>query len=75
MSEKGSVVVLTRDVYERGVEAGQIAEIVIRGKSSGSIPFHQCTASKLLINPAAAAACGVNIPDSLLKTADTIIGQ
>ena len=75
MAAKGAVIVLTRDVYDMGIESGQIAALVIRGKSPGSIPFHQCTASKLIVNPVAAAACGLKLPDSLLKTADEIIGQ
>jgi ABC-type uncharacterized transport system substrate-binding protein len=75
MAKKGAVVVLTRDYYDMGVDSGQIAARVIRGEPPESIPFHQCTASKLFVNPAAAAANGLHLPEAFIKSADQVIGQ
>jgi ABC-type uncharacterized transport system substrate-binding protein len=75
IASQGAVVVLSIEYYDMGIESGQIAARVIRGEQTDSIPLHRCTKSKLLVNPAAAAACGINLPETLLKLADVIIGQ
>ncbi len=72
-ASQGAVVVLTRDYYDMGVDSAQLAARVMRGERPAEIPFHQATKSKLIVNPAAARACGLTIPDTLLKSADRVI--
>jgi putative tryptophan/tyrosine transport system substrate-binding protein len=67
------VAVLTRDYYDMGIDSGRIAARVIRGEPPAAIPFHQCTSCKLFVNPAAAMACGVQLPEDFIKSADKLI--
>jgi ABC-type uncharacterized transport system substrate-binding protein len=67
---QGAVVVLTRDYYDMAIDAGQMAGRVIRGEKPASIPFFQCTKSKLFVNTASARACNINLPENFLKSAD-----
>ena len=72
-ASQGAVVVLTRDYYDMGVDSAQIAARVMRGESPAKIPFFQTTKSKLIVNLATAKACGLTLPESLIKSADRVI--
>lgn len=71
----GAAIVLSRDYYDVGREAAFVATRVMRGENPALIPFYPFTATKLIVNLEAAKASGLNIPDSLLKQADEVIGQ
>ena len=53
------------DYIELGKKAGVIAARVLRGEDISSIPFETMTESKITINPDAAAAINVEIPQSI----------
>ncbi|MBS0203840.1 MAG: ABC transporter substrate-binding protein [Planctomycetes bacterium] len=72
-ASQGASIVLTRDYYDMGVDSAQLAAKVMRGNSVASIPFHQSTKSRLIINVTAARASGLTLPESLLKSADRIL--
>ena len=74
-ASQGAVVVLTRDYYDMGVDSSQIAARVMRGESPAKIPFLQTTKSKLIVNLATAKACGLTLPESLIKSADRVIDK
>ena len=72
---QGASVVLTRDYYDMGVDSAMLAARVIGGEEPGRIPYHHSTASKLFVNPAAARACGLNLSEEFIKSADRVIDK
>ncbi len=73
IASQGASVVLTRDYFDMGSDAGELAAKVLRGEKPAEIHFHKATNSRLLVNPSAAAECGLNLPESFIKSADSII--
>ena len=73
IAPQGAVVVLTRDYHAMAFDAGQLAARVIRGESPANIPLHQVQKNRLLVNPAAAKACGLTLPESLIRSADEVV--
>lgn len=72
---QGAVAVLSRDYHDMAVESGRIAARVIRGESPAAIPFQRSQKSRLLVNTAAARACGIELPDALLKSAERVFDE
>lgn len=72
---QGAAVVVARDYYDGGREAGLLAARVMRGESPATIPFQLTQKIKYAFNLNAIRAVGLNVPESLLKRADEIIGQ
>ena len=58
------------DYIELGKKAGVIAARVLRGEDVSTIPFETMTESKITINPDAAAAVNVEIPQSITDRAE-----
>lgn len=73
IAPQGAAVVLSRDYYDMALDAGQMAARVIRGESPTKIPLHQARKNRLLVNPAAAEACGLRLPESFIQTADEVV--
>jgi len=67
---QGAAVVLANDHFDGGRESGLIAARVIRGQSPATFPYHGITKTRLLINRAAAAEAGMQIPDSVAQQAE-----
>jgi ABC-type uncharacterized transport system substrate-binding protein len=74
-AKQGASVVLSRDYYEMGIDAGQLAARVMRGQSPASIPLHQNRTNRLILNPGAAEACGLSLPEAFVNTAHEVIGK
>ena len=70
-AKEGAMVVLARDYHDAGRESGMLAARVMRGENPVRIPFQSFTKTKLIVNPQAARAVGVTLPQSLLKRADS----
>jgi ABC-type uncharacterized transport system substrate-binding protein len=70
----GAVVVLARDYYDGGREAGSMAARIMRGEQPVKIPFKPLTATQLLVNLDVARQIGVTIPSALVARAVKVIG-
>jgi len=71
--QAGAAVVVARDYFDGGREAGHMAARIMRGESPRSIPFQPLTKTHILINPAAARATGLTIPESLLQRPGVVV--
>ncbi len=58
------------DYIELGKKAGVMAARVLQGEDISTIPFETMTESKITINPDAAAAVNVEIPESITERAE-----
>ena len=58
------------DYIELGKKAGVIAARVLNGEDISTIPYETMTESKITINPDAAAAVGIEIPQSITDRAE-----
>jgi putative ABC transport system substrate-binding protein len=72
-AELGGLMAYVPDEVERLRHlAGQIAQI-LSGTRPGDIPYYQQTKFELVINLKTAKALGIEMPASLLASADTVI--
>ena len=71
----GAVVVVARDYEQSGRDTARLAARILRGESPAHIPIQLVSKTRLVINLANAAACGLTIPPSLLDRADEVIGR
>jgi ABC-type uncharacterized transport system substrate-binding protein len=69
----GAAVVVTRDSYDGGHEAGLMAARIMRGESPARIPILPLTKTRIIINLQAARAMGLAIPASLRQRATQVI--
>lgn len=69
----GAAVVLARDFYDSGIQAGSMAAQIMRGTSPADIPFLLNDRTKLIINKTAAAKCNMTLPPELVKQAERVI--
>jgi len=65
----GATVVVARDYFEGGREAGLMAARIMRGESPADIPFQPLRATKTLVNVEAARAAGFMPPKSVMQRA------
>jgi ABC-type uncharacterized transport system substrate-binding protein len=72
-AREGAAVVLSRDYFDGGHEAGLMAARIMRGQRPAAIPFAPLQKTRLLVNPSAARALGMTIPASVLKRADEVV--
>jgi putative tryptophan/tyrosine transport system substrate-binding protein len=70
---QGASLVIVRDYYDGAREAAHIATKIMRGASPAKIPFQPISKTHLLVNRKAARACGLKIPESMLKRAFKVI--
>jgi ABC-type uncharacterized transport system substrate-binding protein len=70
----GATVVVARDFFDGGREAGHLAARVMRGESPATIPFHPLETTRLLVNLDAARETGLRIPPSVIERASKVIG-
>ena len=72
-AKQGASMVYSRDYFDAGREAAQIAVRILRGESPAKIPFKNVETVKVIANPAAAQAIGVRLPEELVVHADEVI--
>jgi len=70
----GAAVVLARDYFDGGREAGLMAARIIRGERPAAIPFRPLETTHILVNLEAARAVGLTIPPPILGKAGKVIG-
>jgi ABC-type uncharacterized transport system substrate-binding protein len=73
--QSGAAVVVARDYFDGGREAGMMAARIIRGESPAAIPFQPLTKTKTLISLRAAQASGLAVPAQLLKRPGVIVTE
>ena len=72
-SKQGASMVYSRDYFDAGREAAQIAARILRGERAAQIPFKNVETVKVIANPAAALAAGLRLPEALIAQADEVI--
>ena len=71
-TKAGAFMTVSRDYYDGGVAAAEIAARVLRGEAPARIPFHFVEKLKYSFNPTAAARSGIVIPPELLQLGDIV---
>ena len=71
----GAAVVVARDYYDGGRDAGAMAARIIRGERPASMPFQPLRKTKIIINQDAVRGMGLTIPDALRRRAAQVIGD
>jgi putative ABC transport system substrate-binding protein len=61
---------MSQPIYRR---AASYIDRVLRGEKVGDLPFQQPTSYQLTLNLKAAKALGLDVPDSLLASANEVI--
>lgn len=69
---RGAIAALGFNYYEVGRQTGRIVARVLAGEDPGAIPVEPVRASELYVNPRAAAAMGVTLPETLLARAKLV---
>lgn len=70
--EKGATIGYAPDLFSMGKQATQLADQILKGANPGDLPV-ETAEDFLTINLPAAEAAGIDIPDEILRQADTII--
>jgi len=70
--ERGAVAALGLNYYDIGRQTGKIVVRVLKGEKPGAIASETSSKFELHVNPTAAKAQGVTLPDALLKTAKIV---
>ena len=71
---RGSVASIGFDYYQVGRQTGAIVLRVLNGEDPGTIPVAVAAGTDLFVNPAAAEAMGVAVPEEVLSGAHTVVG-
>ena len=74
-SKQGSVLMVARDYYDGGREAGLVAARVMRGENPAEIPFAPVQKTQFIVNLDNARRVGLRIPAHLIEQADEVIGR
>jgi len=69
----GAVLAVARDYHASGAEAAALAARVMRGESPAAIPLVSFARTRLVVNPAAARALGLEPPAAILQKADEVV--
>jgi putative ABC transport system substrate-binding protein len=71
--ELGGLMAFSYDLAEQYSRAADQIDLILKGTKPGEIPFYQQTHFELVINLKTAKALGLNMPSTLLATADDLI--
>jgi ABC-type uncharacterized transport system substrate-binding protein len=71
-AKKGSIMVVSRNYKQAGIDAVMLAKKVFDGTSPADIPFEFVSKTDVIINTNAAAFYGITLPDELLNTPGVI---
>ena len=70
---RGAIAAVGFDYLEVGRQTGRMVARVLRGEKPGGLPVEQARTLELAVNPAAAAAMGVTLPEALVARADIVV--
>lgn len=70
---RGAIAALGFNYFDVGRQTGRIVTRVLNGEKPGDIPVQGIEITELAVNPAAAEAMGVKIPDAVMARAKTVV--
>ena len=70
---RGAVAALGFNYYDVGRQTGKIVARVLKGEKPGNIPVESVKTTQLFVNPGAAEAMGIKIPDAVIKRAKVVV--
>lgn len=73
VTKGGAAVAVARDYEQAGRDMARLVLRIMRGERPAAIPFQLVSKTLLIVNRANAAACGLAVPDSLLRRADEVL--
>lgn len=71
--ERGAIAGISFDYYDVGRQTGNMVSKVLNGSKPGDLPVEFVEVVQLFVNPAAAEAMGVSLPEAVTDRADTVI--
>ncbi|NEP17722.1 MAG: ABC transporter substrate-binding protein [Leptolyngbya sp. SIO4C1] len=71
--ERGAIAGISFDYYDVGRQTGDVVLRILNGESPGEIPVETVDTVQLAVNPAAAEAMGVTLPEAVVNRADQVI--
>jgi ABC-type uncharacterized transport system substrate-binding protein len=74
-ADQGSTIIVARDYYDGGRQAGLMAARVMRGESPARMPFEPVEKEQFIINLDNARKIGLTVPRDLIAQADKVIGN
>jgi ABC-type uncharacterized transport system substrate-binding protein len=74
-AEFGPLVIVGRDYFDSGVDAGRLAARVLRGESVAALPFTPASTTRYILNHEAASRFGVTFSDQLMRLANESQGR
>jgi putative ABC transport system substrate-binding protein len=71
--KRGAIATVGFDYYQIGLQTGAVVVRVLKGEAPGTIPVAIASGTDLFVNPGAAKAMGVTIPDAVIARANTVV--
>lgn len=72
-SEKGAILVVSRDYVQAGIDAIRLAGKIFKGTNPAGIPFEFVSRTEILINTVAATENNITIPAEILNRENTVV--
>jgi len=69
----GAAVAVARDYEQSGRDLARLLGRVVRGERPSAIPIQLVSKTRIVVNRANAALCGLEVPASLLRRADEVL--
>lgn len=73
--ERGAFAAVGFNYYDVGRQTGEVVARILKGENAGDIPVRVAAGTDLVVNPAAAEAQGVILPEAVVARASKVIGQ
>ena len=70
---RGTIASIGFDYFQVGLQTGALVVRVLKGEKPGDIAVENASGTDLFVNPKAAAAMGVTIPDAVIKRAKKVV--
>ncbi len=70
---RGAIAALGFNYYDIGRQTGKMVARVLKGENPGDMPVESVKTTQLFVNPGAAEAMGITIPDAVIKRAKVVV--